>query len=170
LEDVRHSSVLYVCKYFVSSIILNTRKERPDTWLVSWLFFVFIFWVRWLGHIILGECSRRRRIAEHEVAMTRAAPSGNGAAFCGGANTVCAGVGSHRVHTEWQRPLSGVHKEYTESGNGRFLAYTKSTHRVATAAFGRTFHHEGKISPGWWGGVQAHPLSLYLPSPVKLTV
>ncbi len=22
-------------------------------------------------------------------------------------------------------------------------------HRVATAAFWRTFHHEGKISPGW---------------------
>jgi hypothetical protein len=42
-------------------------------------------------------------------------------------------------------------------------------HRVATAAFWRTFHHEGKISPGWWGcGVHAHPLSLHLPSPVKL--
>ncbi len=40
-------------------------------------------------------------------------------------------------------------------------------HRVATSAFWRTFHHEGKISPGWWGGggVYAHPLSLYLPSP-----
>jgi hypothetical protein len=47
LEDVRHSSVLYVCKYFVSScsIILNTRKERLDNWF-SWLFFVFHFWVR----------------------------------------------------------------------------------------------------------------------------
>jgi hypothetical protein len=42
-------------------------------------------------------------------------------------------------------------------------------HRVATAAFWRTFSHEGKISPGWWGwGVHAHPLSLHLPSPVKL--
>ncbi len=42
-------------------------------------------------------------------------------------------------------------------------------HRVATAAFWRTFSDEGKISPGWWGwGVHAHPLSLHLPSPVKL--
>ena len=42
-------------------------------------------------------------------------------------------------------------------------------YRVATAAFWRTFHHEAKISPGWWGwGVHAHPLSLHLPSPVKL--
>jgi hypothetical protein len=42
-------------------------------------------------------------------------------------------------------------------------------HRVATAAFWRTFSDEGKISPGWWGwGVHAHPFSLHLPSPVKL--
>jgi hypothetical protein len=33
---------------------------------------------------------------------------------------------------------------------------------------GRTFSHEGKISPGWWEGVHAHPLSLHLPSPIKL--
>ncbi len=26
---------------------------------------------------------------------------------------------------------------------------SQSTHRVATAAFWRTFHHDGKISPGW---------------------
>jgi hypothetical protein len=33
----------------------------------------------------------------------------------------------------------------------------------------RTFSDEGKICPGWWGwGVHAHPLSLHLPSPVKL--
>ncbi len=42
-------------------------------------------------------------------------------------------------------------------------------HRVATAAFWRTFSHEGKIGPGWWGwGVHAYPLLLHLPSPVKL--
>ena len=42
-------------------------------------------------------------------------------------------------------------------------------HRVATAAFWRTFSDEGKISPGWWGwGGHAHPLTLHLPSPVKL--
>ncbi len=45
----------------------------------------------------------------------------------------------------------------------------ESTHRVATAAFWRTFHHDGKISPGWRGrGVYAHPLSLNLPSGTKL--
>jgi hypothetical protein len=42
-------------------------------------------------------------------------------------------------------------------------------HRVATVDFWRTFRDEGIISPGWWGwGVHAHPLSLHLPSPVKL--
>ena len=42
-------------------------------------------------------------------------------------------------------------------------------HRVATAAFQRTFIDEGKIGPGWCGwGVHANPLSLHLPSPVKL--
>jgi hypothetical protein len=45
----------------------------------------------------------------------------------------------------------------------------QSTHREATAAFWRIFHHDGKISPAWWGwGVHAHPLSLYLPSRTKL--
>jgi hypothetical protein len=44
-----------------------------------------------------------------------------------------------------------------------------SYHRVVTSAFWRTFSHEGKIRPGWWGwGEHAHPLSLHLPSPVKL--
>ncbi len=47
----------------------------------------------------------------------------------------------------------------------------QSTHRVATAAFWRTFHHDGKISPGWWGR-RVHgtptPLSLYLQSRTKL--
>ncbi len=43
-------------------------------------------------------------------------------------------------------------------------------HRVANAAFWRTFSDEGKkIVSGWWGwGVHARPLSLHLPSPVKL--
>ncbi len=42
-------------------------------------------------------------------------------------------------------------------------------HRVATAAFWCTFSHKGNICPGWWGwGVHAHPLSLHLPSSVKL--
>jgi hypothetical protein len=45
----------------------------------------------------------------------------------------------------------------------------QNTHSVATAAFWRTFLHDGKISPGWWAwGVHAHPLSLYLPSRTTL--
>ncbi len=42
---------------------------------------------------------------------------------------------------------------------------THRVHRVESAALWRTFHHDGKIFPGWWGGgLHAHPLSLYLPS------
>ncbi len=42
-------------------------------------------------------------------------------------------------------------------------------HREATTAFWRTFHHEGKISPDWWGGGGTPtPFYLHLPSPVKL--
>ncbi len=34
--------------------------------------------------------------------------------------------------------------------------WSQSTHRMAMATFWRTFHHDGKISPGWWGwGVHA---------------
>jgi hypothetical protein len=48
---------------------------------------------------------------------------------------------THRIHTEWQR-LCGDW---------------------------RTFHHDGKISPGWWGwGVHTQRPSLYLPSWTKL--
>jgi hypothetical protein len=44
-----------------------------------------------------------------------------------------------------------------------------SKHRVATAAFWRIFHHDGKISPGWRGwGAYAHPFSLHLTSRTKL--
>ncbi len=50
------------------------------------------------------------------------------------------------------------------------MFYSQSIHRTATAAFWRTFHRDGKISPGWWGSVRvhAHPLSLCLPSQTKL--
>ncbi len=48
---------------------------------------------------------------------------------------------------------------------------TQSTQN-ATAALWHTFQHEVKIGPGWWvgggGGVHAHPLSIHLPSLVKL--
>ncbi len=43
------------------------------------------------------------------------------------------------------------------------LSVTHRVHRVATAAFWRTFIYEGKIRPAWGGwGVHAHPLSLHL--------
>jgi hypothetical protein len=39
------------------------------------------------------------------------------------------------------------------------------------AIFWRTFHHDGKFSPAWWGWeVHALPLSLYLPSRAKVVV
>ncbi len=41
-------------------------------------------------------------------------------------------------------------------------------HRVAMAAFWRTFHHEGKISPGWRGGGWTPTPFHYISSQVKL--
>ncbi len=37
--------------------------------------------------------------------------------------------------------------------------FSHRVHRVVTAALWRTFHHEGKISPGWcvWGGARPPP-------------
>ncbi len=47
------------------------------------------------------------------------------------------------------------------------LRHKHRVHRVVTSAFWRTISHEGKIRLGWWGwGVHAHPLLLYLTSPV----
>ncbi len=43
-------------------------------------------------------------------------------------------------------------------------------HRVATATFWRTLHHDGKISPGFvreGSALHTHPLSLYLPVPAR---
>ncbi len=49
------------------------------------------------------------------------------------------------------------------------LSYTQSTQSGNFHFFLRSFHHDGKNSPGWWGwGVHALPLSLYLPSRTKL--
>jgi hypothetical protein len=42
------------------------------------------------------------------------------------------------------------------------LLKSQITRRVATAAFWRTFHHDGKISPGWWGG------GVYMPIPFPI--
>ncbi len=51
----------------------------------------------------------------------------------------------------------------------RFKVAAHRVHRVATDTFWRAFHHDGKISPGWYGcGMHAHPLSLYLPSGTEL--
>ncbi len=46
---------------------------------------------------------------------------------------------------------------------GGFLWVTiGSGHRVATVTFRRTFHHDGKISPGWcgWGGARPPPFTI----------
>jgi hypothetical protein len=75
---------------------------------------------------------------------------------------VNSGIGSHKHVFIWIQPQESnpaleQHGQYHR------------VHRVAPPAFWRTFSHEGKISPGWWGwGVHAHALSLHLPSPVKL--
>jgi hypothetical protein len=44
------------------------------------------------------------------------------------------------------RPLPSVKIIDISSKKGRL---SHRVHRVATTAFCRTFHHEGKISPGW---------------------
>ncbi len=68
--------------------------------------------------------------------------------------SLCIGYISHRLERRQQ---------------GEHLYFHLIDHRVATAAFWRTFSDEGKIGPGWWGwGVHAHPILLHLPSPVKL--
>ncbi len=58
-----------------------------------------------------------------------------------------------------------------QARNGFCPPWLQSTHRVEMADFWRSFHHGGKISPGWWGGgdaLHALPLSIYLPSFTKL--
>ncbi len=99
--------------------------------------------------------------------------------------TVCNGVGvkGHRMgggHKADKMPAAKIttfgiafYQSNLSTWYGMEMVIRQSNHRVhrvATAAFWRTFSHdEGKISPGWWGwGVHAHPLSLHLPSPVKL--
>jgi hypothetical protein len=39
----------------------------------------------------------------------------------------------------------------------RYVWYTHRVHRVATVAFWRTFHHEGKIAQAGEGGGARHP-------------
>ena len=42
-------------------------------------------------------------------------------------------------------------------------------HRVAMATFWRTFHHDGKINPAWWGwGVHARPFHSTITSKVMV--
>ncbi len=58
-----------------------------------------------------------------------------------------------------------------EKHPGRVLhCLDHKVHRVATAAFWRTFSSVMRVKLAWlvWGGVHAHPLLLHLPSPVKL--
>ncbi len=51
---------------------------------------------------------------------------------------------------------------YRDSGADRHIIdmvwlYSQNTHRVAMVPFWRTFHHDGKISPAWWGYGGARP-------------
>ncbi len=49
------------------------------------------------------------------------------------------------------------------------VARDHRVHRVTTANFLRTFHHDEEISPGWWGvGGHVHLPLLCLPSRTKL--
>ncbi len=65
-----------------------------------------------------------------------------------------------------------------KSNNTRVAARTgfcppwlQSTHRVEMADFWRSFHHVGKISPGWWGwGVHPLSISLHLTSHTSCSV
>ncbi len=81
------------------------------------------------------------------------------------------------VYNLWKLTIFTVRRGSVGSSSACFKAGLSSilgpaphrVHRVVTSAFWRTFSHEGKISLGWWGwGVHAHPLSLHLPSPIKL--
>ncbi len=74
------------------------------------------------------------------------------------------------------RKLYPLPRGFLSEGWKRLWSYCKirkgicnpwSTHRVANATFWRTFHHDGKISPAWWGRGM-HPPSLYQPSRTKL--
>ncbi len=51
----------------------------------------------------------------------------------------------------------------SEKQNKLALVWAQSTHRVATAAFWSTFHHDGKIIPGWWGvgGARPRPFTIF---------
>jgi hypothetical protein len=51
-------------------------------------------------------------------------------------------------HTPFSQLSQADTTEYTQSGT--------------IATFWHTFHHDGKISLVWWGGMHARPLSLYL--------
>jgi hypothetical protein len=45
-----------------------------------------------------------------------------------------------------------------------------SAHRVAIADFWRTSHHDGKISPGWWGGGGVERPPPFTPLTIKYKV
>jgi hypothetical protein len=65
--------------------------------------------------------------------------------------------------------LSALYPLYPHALRYTKLEFIPQSTQSCTAAFWRTFSDEGKLSPGWWGWVvHAHPLSLHLPSPVKL--
>jgi hypothetical protein len=75
----------------------------------------------------------------------------------------------HRGTPAWQLDYIFFAANRDQEAGGRSVGAPHRVHRVVTSAFWRAFSHEGKISLAWCGwGVHAHPLSFYLPSPVKL--
>ncbi len=65
------------------------------------------------------------------------------------------GILLSRICAEWQSSRGLLLRDNTRT--------PQSTHRVATAAFWLAFHHDGKISPGWWewrGGALPPPFTI----------
>jgi hypothetical protein len=61
-----------------------------------------------------------------------------------------------------------VHSSYCTWEKKKHYFTPQSTRRVAIVTFWRTFQHDWKISPAWWGwGVHGHPFSLSLPLRTK---
>jgi hypothetical protein len=53
-----------------------------------------------------------------------------------------------RLRPGWA-DLTLITKHQPVKGREELLVYSNRVHRVATAAFWRTFSDEGKIGPGW---------------------
>ncbi len=64
-----------------------------------------------------------------------------------------------------------IHRYMIGDCKEKNILFDHRAHWVAVATLWRTFHHDGKISPAWWGwGEHSLPLSLYLLSRVVGTL